>query len=70
MAVPFETDLPEPHATLLRVEKADVIGLLHRVARDLIRLEHSLLRDGQETLAVLEASRAVHLALVELDPIA
>ena len=49
------------------VDKADLIVLLKGAAQELRRLEHSELKDGEETCSVLEAARAVHLALVELD---
>ena len=49
------------------VDKSDLIVLLRGVAREMKRLEQSELIDGEETCRVLEAARAVQLALVELD---
>jgi hypothetical protein len=66
MATPFDSEDPERHEPLLAVDKAGLVVLLQRIARELTRLENSPLQDGEETLGVWEAARAVQLALVAL----
>lgn len=64
---PFESDPPAMETSLVAPTKEDIVGLLRRAARDLDSLERSLTRGG-ETVCLVAASRAVHLALVELGP--
>lgn len=68
MALPFDSEVPEPHSALVPPEKEDVIALLKQVARDLERLERHPTGSTGEALGLDAASRAVHLALLELEP--
>lgn len=63
---PFETDTPSAATFLVPATTEQVIRLLRRAADDLKALEESSLRGGADNLHLVAASRAVHLALVEL----
>lgn len=67
MPRPFESDPTVLGTSSLVPTKDGVVGLLHRVARELDILERSLVHGG-ESASIAAASRAVHLALVELSP--
>jgi len=63
---PFENDTLQSDEALLPADEADLVLLLRRVARNLTRMEHKMLQVGSESYGLSAASRAVHLALVEL----
>lgn len=64
---PFESDPSAMQTFSVVATKEDIVVLLRRAARDLDTLESSLMRGG-EAVSFAAASRAVHLALVELGP--
>ncbi len=66
MTRPFETDTPSAATFLVPATTEQVIRLLRQAADDLKVLEKSSLRGGVDHLHFVAASRAVHLALVEL----
>lgn len=70
MQGPFESRtafVADTHEPLLTPTKQRIVDLLRRVADDLDRLETS---DSSDSYSLTAASRAVHLALVELQPCA
>jgi hypothetical protein len=66
MTRPFESDAPTSLASLLTASEDEIMGVLRRVLCDLARLEQSPLRSGDDAHRFASASRAIHVALVEL----
>jgi hypothetical protein len=66
MRRPFETDTPSAASALVPATTEQVIRLLRRAGDDLKALEASSLRGSADNAHLVAASRAVHLALVEL----
>jgi hypothetical protein len=66
MTRPFESDAPTVLASLVAASEDEIVGVLRRVLRDLARLEQSPMQSGGDAYRFASASRAIHVALVEL----
>jgi len=69
VAVPFELRDAGPSESLVLPTKQSVLVLLEHAATELRRLERTSGPSGIHAMGVVAASRAIHLALVELEPV-
>jgi hypothetical protein len=65
---PFEFEFATTPESLVEVKKAALVEVLRRVVADLDKLERSVIQGDSEAVRLAAASRAIHLALVELQP--
>lgn len=66
MSRPFESELPVLHTSLVARNEDGLFDALLHVASELDRLANFVNGNGAEMVRLVAASRAVHLALVEL----